>query len=251
MGFRHGLASVWREQERMAELEQVAQSLWVVEGAVVSFHGFAYPTRSVIVGLDSGVLWVWSPVGLTVSLRQEIDALGPVGHLVSPNKLHHLYLAEWHQAYPAALLWGPASTLRRHGSLTFQPPLIDQPPLAWRDEIDQAWFRGSLYLDEIVFLHRASRTAIFADLIQTFTDAFLRAHWRPWQRALAGPGGIVAAKAQAPLDWRLSFINRKLTRTARDKVVGWNCDRVIVAHGAWPRSDGSAFLKRSLSWLGA
>jgi hypothetical protein len=105
-------------------------------------------------------------------------------------------------------------------------------------------------MDEIVFFHRSSRTAIVADLIQTFTDDFLRAHWRPWQRALAASGGIVAAKAQAPLDWRLSFLNRKPACAARDKVLRWNCERVIVAHGAWQRSDGSTFMGRSLSWLG-
>ena len=43
--------------------------------------------------------------------------------------------------------------------------------------IDQAWFRGSFAMDEIVFLHRPSATAIVADLIQTFSNAFLRKHW--------------------------------------------------------------------------
>jgi len=220
----------------MANLEQVAESLWIAEGEIVSFYGFAYPTRSVVVRLDSGALWVWSPVELTEKLRQDVDALGPVTHLVSPNKLHHLNLATWRTAFPAALLWGPASTIRRHPKWTFAAPLDDVAPRAWRDDI--------------VFFHRASRTAIFADLIQTFTDDFLRAHWRPWQRMLASAGGIVAAKAQAPQDWRLSFWNRKPARAARDKVLGWNCERVIVAHGAWQRSDGTSFLRRSLNWLG-
>ena len=48
-----------------------------------------------------------------------------------------------------------------------------------------------------------------------------------WQRVLAVSGGIVAAKAQAPLDWRLSFLNRKPARAARDKVIRWNCERVL------------------------
>lgn len=234
----------------MADLEQVAQSLWIAEGGIVNFYGFAYPTRCVIVRLDSGALWVWSPVELTERLRREVETLGPVTHLVSPNKLHHLYLASWRSTFPGASLWGPASTIRRHTKWTFQPPLDDHPPSAWFGEIDQAWFRGSIYMDEIVFFHCSSRTAIVADLIQTFTDDFLRAHWRPWQRALAASGGIVAAKALAPLDWRLSFLNRKPARVARDKVLGWNCERVIVAHGGWQPSDGSNFMRRSLGWLG-
>ena len=234
----------------MTNLEQVAESLWVAEGGIVSFHGFAYPTRSVVVRLDSGALWVWSPVQLTEALRRDVAALGPVAHLVSPNKLHYLYLAAWRAEFPAALLWGPASTIRRHAEWSFEPPLDDRAPPAWRDDIDQAWFRGSFYLDEIVFFHRASRTAIVADLIQALTDEFLRAHWRRWQRALAARGGICAANPQAPRDWQLSFLNRKPARAARDKVLGWNCERVIIAHGAWPRSDGASFLRSSLDWLG-
>lgn len=234
----------------MAAFEQIAEAFWVAEGESVNFHGFPYPTRAVVARLYGDALWVWSPVGLSEFLRRELDALGRVTHLVSPNKLHHLHLAAWQKAYPGALLWGPASTIRRHAGLTFQPPLNDDPPPDWRDEIDQAWFRGSIAMDEIVFLHRASRTAIFADLIQTFTEEFLRTHWRLWQRALAPLEGIVAAKARAPLEWRLSFVNRKPARAARDKVLGWNCDRVIVAHGAWQRSGGSAFLRHALNWLG-
>jgi hypothetical protein len=54
---------------------------------------------------------------------------------------------------------------------------MDNPPPEWLPDIDQAWFRGSFAMDEIVFLHRPSATAIVADLIQTFSDHFLREHW--------------------------------------------------------------------------
>src|SRR4051812_19272404 len=89
-------------------LEQVHEALWVAEGDIVSFFGLSYPTRSVIARFENGDLWLWSPVKLTADLRAQVDRLGPVRHLVSPNKLHHLYLQEWKAAYPEALLWGPA-----------------------------------------------------------------------------------------------------------------------------------------------
>jgi len=44
-------------------------------------------------------------------------------------------------------------------------------------EIDQAWFRGSPLLDEILFFHKASRTAIFAD------------PYRPSATSFCEPGG--------------------------------------------------------------
>ena len=91
----------------MSRLEKVDSALWLVEGEIVSFYGFPYPTRSAIARLADGRLWVWSPVKLDAALRDEVDRLGRVAHLVSPNKLHHLYLAEWKSAYPEAKLWGP------------------------------------------------------------------------------------------------------------------------------------------------
>jgi hypothetical protein len=230
-------------------LKQVQETLWVAEGEIVSFFGAAYPTRSVIARLEGGQLWIWSPVKLTKDLRAEVDRLGSVGHLVSPNKLHHLYLREWKTAYPEASLWGPQSTINKCTDLTFREALTDRPPPEWRPNIDQAWFRGSFAMDEIVFFHRPSATAIVADLIQTFSDSFLREHWG-WWRFLARLDGLTEDQACAPLEWRLSFINRAPARRARDKALSWNCQRVIVAHGEMPREDGNAFLAKSFRWLG-
>ena len=101
-------------------LEQVHDALWVAEGEIVSFFGFPYPTRSVIARLANGDLWVWSPVKLIADLRNEVDRLGSVRHLVSPNKLHHLYLQEWKAAYPEALLWGPLTTIKKRPDIKFR-----------------------------------------------------------------------------------------------------------------------------------
>jgi hypothetical protein len=231
-------------------LQQVHQSLWIAEGEIVRFYGAPYPTRSVIARLANGDLWVWSPVKLSAALSAEVDRLGPVRHLVSPNKLHHLYLPEWKAAYPQSLLWGPQSTIRKCRDLPFQQALEDSPPPEWGGDIDQAWFRGSFAMDEIVFCHRPSATAIVADLIQTFSDHFLRQHWG-WWRFLARLDGLTEDQALPPFEWRLSFINRAPARRARDKMLGWNPARVIVAHGELPQThDGRAFLAKSFRWLG-
>ena len=230
-------------------LQQVHDALWVAEGEIVSFFGAAYPTRSVIARLANGDLWVWSPAKLTDDLQNEVNGLGPVRHLVSPNKLHHLYLQEWKAAYPEAKLWGPQSTIKKRHDLKFQQALADSPPVDWHPDIDQAWFRGSFAMDEIVFFHRPSATAIVADLIQTFSEHFLREHWGRW-RFFARLDGLTEDKACAPLEWRLSFINRAPARRARGKVLNWSCQRVIVAHGELPHANGKTFLSKSFRWLG-
>jgi hypothetical protein len=234
----------------MARLERIDDALWLVEGETISFYGFPYPTRAAICRLADGGLWVWSPVRLDAALRSEVDELGRVAHLVSPNKLHHLYLAEWISAYPGAKLWGPESTVRRHRALPFAAPLRESPPAEWGPDFDQAWFRGSPFLDEIVFFHRPSGAALVADLIQAFDDRFLHERWSWWGRPLARLDGITAANPGAPREWRLSFIDRDAARAARNKALSWNCERVIIAHGEWRRSGGGDFLRRAFGWLG-
>ncbi len=231
-------------------LEKIHDSLWLAEGEIVSFYGFPYPTRAVVARLSGGDLWVWSPVKLSPELQAEIDRLGSVRHLVSPNKIHHLYLRDWNAAYPQAQLWGPQSTIDKRADLRFREPLQDSAPAEWSADIDLAWFRGSIVMDEIVFFHRPSRTAIVADLIEAFSDSFLCDHWSWWRRALASIDGITAREPGAPREWRLSFLDRAPARAARDKALGWNCERVIMAHGEWRRSNGAAFLARAFDWLG-
>jgi hypothetical protein len=250
MGLRKHRVDPSIAAESVEMLTQVHQALWIAEGDLVNFYGLPYPTRAVIVRLNDGGLWVWSPVKLTAELRAEVDRLGPVRHLVSPNKLHHLYLQEWLSVYPEASLWGPQSTIRKRSDLTFREALKDSPPGEWLPDIDQAWFRGSFAMDEIVFLHRPSATAMVADLIQTFSDRFLCEHWGRW-RFLARLDGLTQKQACAPLEWRLSFVNRAPARRARDKALSWDCQRVIVAHGEWQRTNGNAFLANSFRWLGA
>jgi Domain of unknown function (DUF4336) len=231
-------------------LEMIDEGIWLAEGGIVSLYGFPYPTRSVIARLDTGGLWVWSPIRLTADLRAEVEPLGPVAHLVSPNKIHHLFLREWSAAYPAARLWGPRSTIAKRRDLVFREPLEEVPPAEWQPVIDQAWFRGSPAMDEIVFLHRRSRMAIAADPIECFSQSFQREHWRWWQRPMARLDGITAKRPRAPLEWRLSFIDRRPARAGRDKALGWGCESVIMAHGEWQRSNGAGFIANALAWLG-
>lgn len=234
----------------MTELEAVGEDIWLAEGEIVNFFGFPYPTRMVVVRLKSGLLWIWSPIGLSANLRRQIDALGRVAHLVSPNKIHHLYLSEWKVSYPVARLWGPASTINKRGDLTFQGPLEDAAPPDWSDEIDQFHFTGSSVLDEVVFFHKPSRTAILADLSENFSAEFLDAHWEPWKRVVARIWKIMEPWGLAPLELRLSWWRRAEARAARDRLIAQNPEKVIMAHGEWQPSDGKAYLEKVFAWLG-
>ncbi len=234
----------------MSGLVPVGEDIWLAEGDVVDFYGFPYPTRMVVIRLSSGLLWIWSPVALSANLRREVDALGRVGHLVSPNRIHHLFLTDWKAMYPAARLWGPASTIAKRDDLTFEAPLGDQPPTDWVDDIAQFHFTGSPALDEIVFFHRPSRTAILADLSENFSAGFLEAHWAPWMRTIARIWKITEPHGLAPLELRLTWWKRKAARAARDRLLAMDPEKVVMAHGEWQQDGGRAYLAKVFAWLG-
>ena len=120
-------------------LQEIADEIWIADGPTVSFYGFPYPTRMAVVRLENGDLWVWSPVGLDPELRAGVEALGPVRHLVSPNKIHHLFLAEWAKAWPDARLYASPGLARRRLDLDFSAELGDRPEPAW----DGSWASSS------------------------------------------------------------------------------------------------------------
>ena len=231
------------------QLNSIGESIWLIEGEIVNFYGFPYPTRCIVIKLHNDDLWVWSPTTLTEQLINEVNTLGRVAHLVSPNKIHNLYLKDWKDAYPDALLWGPDSTIRKRPDLSFQTPLTEHSPSQWRDEIDQIWFRGSPAMDEIVFFHHLSSTAILADLSENFSAEFLRDHWSPWKRTIARLWKIVEGYGYAPLEWRLSWFNRSPARAALKKLLGLNPTRIIMAHGVWQQDNGREYLKKAFAWL--
>jgi hypothetical protein len=230
-------------------LEPLGTNLWFADGGIVSFKGFDYPTRMVVVRLADGGLWLWSPTELTAALESEVRALGPVRHLVSPNQLHYLFLAEWQAAFPDAMVWGTAATIAKCSELRFAPALADDPPPEWAGQIDQFYFDNSLFVDEVIFFHRASSTAIIADLSQTFTEAFLRRHWPWWMRPIARLSKMVEGWGYPPIDYRLSFRHRANARPKIRELIAKSPEHVVVAHGEIVRTDGAAFLRRAFSWL--
>lgn len=225
-------------------MEQLAKDLWVVDGETVSFHGFPYTTRMTVVRLSDGTLWVHSPVTLTPAMRFRVDSLGPVAHLIAPNHLHHLFLADWIEAYPEATVYGTRQVMEKRPDLHFDEMLDGQHRESWRQEIDEVLFTGSRLMEEAVFFHRPSETLIVADLIENFPAG----HFNWWQKPIARLAGIIAPHGKTPLDWRLSF-HKPQAQAGLAKIKAWTPRRIIMAHGEVVREKDNQFLNDSFDWL--
>jgi hypothetical protein len=226
-------------------LQPIGDEIWIADGPTVPFFGFPYPTRMAVVRLDERDLWVWSPVALETELRGDVEALGPVRHLVSPNKIHHLFLAEWAAAWPGARLYAPPGLKRRRPDLEFDAELGDRPEPAWENQIDQVVVGGSLAMDEVLFFHRRSSTCLVCDLIQRHDPATAMG-WKGWLMRL---DGLVGLDGSTPREWRASFISRSRARTAVRRALEWQPERLVIAHGEWAPTGGAEALGTGLRWL--
>lgn len=228
-----------------SQLVPLGDNIWIADGPAVSFFGFRYPTRMAVIRLTNGDLFIWSPIALTPELKAQVEALGPVRHLVSPNKLHHLSLSDWRAAFPESRLYASPGLEKKRRDIAFDAELGNAPEPAWANGIDQLSMAGSFVMAEIVFFHRASRTALFADLIENF-----RPDWfSGWRGVVARLDGIVMPNAGAPREWRPTFWSRKGAREALRQILAWNAEQVVMAHGEIVREQGTAFIRNSFQWL--
>jgi len=226
-------------------LEEFGPSLYVANGPTVSFYGFPYPTRMAVVRLSDGTMWVWSPVALSDELFNSVAAVGPVRHIVSPNKIHNLFLAEWGERWPEARVYAPPGLAQKRPDLHFDAELGDEPDPAWSADIDQVIFRGSLAMEEVAFFHRESRTAVICDLIQRHPEATMTG----WKGMLMRLDSLVGERGSTPREWRASFLRRGKARAARDKVLGWKPERLLIAHGECAQTGATPIIDKALSWI--
>ncbi|MBW1885860.1 MAG: DUF4336 domain-containing protein [Deltaproteobacteria bacterium] len=226
-------------------LEEFGPSLYLADGPTVPFMSFPYPTRMAVARLMDGSAWVWSPVALTPDLVHAVEAIGPVRHIVSPNKIHHLFLQEWAERWPDARLYAPPGLAKRKPELHFDAELDDEADPAWAEEIDQTIFRGSFAMEEVAFFHRPSQTAIICDLVQRHDPAQMKGVKGMMMRL----DGLVGETGSTPREWRASFLRRRPTRAARERVLAWQPERLLIAHGACAKENATQILTRALAWM--
>lgn len=240
--------------EPINRLKRVGEDIWIVDGPIVTMAMYGttipFPTRMTIVRLSNGDLWCHSPIEFDAGLKADIDRLGPVRHLISPNKIHYAHIAVWAAVYPDASTWASPGVRERaaaqHIEVRFDADLADQAPAAWAADIEQLIFLGSRFMAEVVFFHPKSSTLILADLIENFESEKVNGTFR-WLLPLMG---VLDPDGKIPFDFRLTFWGgKKQARQCFRRILDWQPEKIILAHGRWYRTNGVAELKRAFRWL--
>ena len=228
------------------DLGQVAEGLWTQDGDRIKVFGIPFDTRATIARLPDGALWLHSPVRPTEARIAEIKALGDIAHIVAPNRIHGAFTTVWADRAPDAQVWVSPKFPDRHPDIPYDHLLTDIAPPDWTETLDQCLFAGHAYLDEVVFLHRASRTLIITDIYQSHDPAKETAFWR----VLKGMAGMLAPKGKMPPDMRLSFTDKPAARAARDRILAWDFDRILLPHSVPVETGGKAVFEQAMRWLG-
>jgi hypothetical protein len=188
---------------------------------------------------------VHSPVRPTDELRAEVDALGPLKFLVAPNRFHHLFIKPWMESHPDAQAYAAPGLDKKRPDVGFHAILDDSAGTAWgwAPDVEHLLWRGAPMMNEVVFFHAPTRTLVLTDTAHNLGGD------RPWFtravfRMLGGFGGFKTNVAD-----RLMARDRVAVRATVERILAWDFERVIVAHGAVLDGGGREAMRRAYDWL--
>ena len=230
-------------------LKQIARHLWVAEQPL-KFLGLEVGTRMTVISQTDNSLLIISPIQIDSTLKQQLDSLGTVKYIIAPNLFHHLFLADCQQLYPNAKIIAPPGIKTKQPNLeialTFEQDLIDfQGELEYIPlQAFQALIPPKIaQVNEIVFFHPDSKTLIITDSAFNFGDNF------PLTTQLAAKIIGSYQSLQPSLLEKIAIKDKGAMRKAMDKILAWDFQRVIMAHGNIVEENAKEKLTAGYQWL--
>jgi hypothetical protein len=219
-------------------IRKVAENIWVQEQSQ-KYYGLEVGTRMTIICLADSQLLVISPIKTDAKNIEQINQLGKVTWIVAPNLYHHLYVADFQDAYPQAkLLVAPGLELKRKDLVVDQ--VLAQDLIKFDNELEYCLFAGFKILDipkisplnEVVFFHIKSKTLILTDTAFHFDNSF------PLTTQLATRilGGYLTLSPT--ILEKLAIDNKTQLKQSIKTILNWDFERVIMAHGTIVEREG-------------
>lgn len=225
-------------------LKEVDIDVWVAEQPF-QYLGIGVGNRMTVIRLANQELAVISPIQSSDRLVSQLGELGVVKHIIAPNLYHYLFAATFKSVYPNATFWAaPGLTIKK-------PELpIDQTIRGDKGQLlpglDFILFNGLRVLglagidslNECVFFHSASRTLILTDTAFHFDESFpMLTQFSA--RVLGGYKQLSLSILE-----RLATTEKEQVRQSFEKVMLWDFERVIMAHGSIIEQDGKEKFKK-------
>jgi hypothetical protein len=180
-----------------------------------------------VVRLPGARLFLYSPVSLTTRLRQELEQLGRISFIVSPNKIHNLTLAAYRAAFPEAKLFVPPGLPERLPALSFDGVLSEENVTAWSPDLEHVLTRGNVFFAEALFFHSSSRTLLVGDFVERIGPGVASS----FALRVARIFGVHSHPMASP-EFRYCTTDSEAFRESIAEVLQWPIERVFLCHGA-------------------
>lgn len=193
--------------------------------------GIVLPIRSMLITAAAQQILI-SPV-VTPAETAALAAAGVA--IAAPSLLHHLTLAEAIRRYRPREVWGPAGFDRKRPELG-SVRIFGRDHWPYQEHVEYVVLDGAPLRNEVVFFDKHSRTIYTADLVFNMhetsgllTPLMLRAM------------GVYDRVAMTRL-WRVWIKDRSAFDAALRRVLAWDFDRLVMAHGDIVQTGGRAAL---------
>jgi hypothetical protein len=224
-------------------LKEIDNNIWIAEQPL-KFWGMEVGTRMTVIRLTSNELVVISPIRADNTTISQLNEIGKVSYIIAPNLYHHLFVLDFKTIYPEAQLWVALGLNSKIPNLSPDRVLSDNEG-SILDDIDYVLVDGFKLLDlsgptlvnEFAFFHRESRTLVLTDTAFYFDESF------PFKTQLVAKlFGIYGKLSPSPLD-KLATTEKEKVKNSIQKILRWDFNRVIVAHGSIIETNGNTQLK--------
>ena len=231
-------------------LKKIDANLWVDEQPL-KFWQLEVGTRMTIIRLETGELIVISPIQVDEKTIEQIDKIGKVAYIIVPNLFHHLFVAEFQAIYPEAKLWIVPGLEGKRPELKSDRIMNKNDRSIW-DEIEYLFFEGfqgiidfsgPLIFNEFVFLHKESRTLILTDTAFNFDENF------PLKTRLISQAFGSYKRLRPSILEKIATTEKNKVKYSVEKILNWDFERVIMAHGTIIEKDGKQKFKAGYEWF--
>ncbi|TKX20128.1 hypothetical protein C1H76_7628 [Elsinoe australis] len=251
------------DPEKVMVIRKVTPEILTCSVPFLRFGRIQIGGRGTIVRMASGDLAVFSPVALTEEVKKQLADFGRLTHIVAPDLEHHIFLDEWHAAYPDAKVVGPDELKAKREKQGSKVPFAylwkkDQPPSV-DAEFDKEFEYEYVHAHpnkELVFNHKPSKTLIQADLMfnlpatEQMSKTGISATGGPLTKlfiALNSPEGSAIWQKRF-LWYAMSSGDRPSFNKSIQKIDSWDFDRIIPCHGDVIESDGKGIFRKVFEW---
>lgn len=198
-----------------------------------------------VIRLPNHDLVVISPIQVNNATVSQMDEIGTVRHIIAPNLYHYLFASNFKRLYPNATFWAVPGLETKKTDLAIDQIIPPDANCLW-DGLESVFFdgfrtlglKGVDALNECVFFHGTSRSLILTDTAIYFDENF-PVITQLAARVLGGYNRLAPSLLE-----RIATTEKEKVRGSVEKILKWDFERVIMAHGTIVEQDGKTQFKQ-------